>query len=390
MSWGRRDRVPLFCSVSGFDVQHSAIERLAGQIAALSEERILNTDPDALVQYFVDDYHVAVPELDIPNITAMQHEREIEVYDAFDQRAYRVSGVAFDIEIPFSGDAEVFNIRPNSYDSGPPHGEISGNFIKFTVQDRALSGEQVKSAIDSTVDSIQKYLGWHKEFWLPFDQNVAAAARQHIIQRRERLLQQKGAAANLAGLGIKLKEKPGDPKTFVAPVLKQNIKPQLPPMKTATPPDPTLDRAQYDTILTLVRGAGRSIEQSSSRTRNLDEEALRDMFLVPLNAHFGSATGETFNAEGKTDILIRHEGGNLFVAECKFWGGEKKFIETIDQLIGYLTWRDTKTAIVIFNRNKDFSSVPRSTKRIDAEASFLCLGAQASRRNKLRVCFEAS
>ena len=34
-----------------------------------------------------------------------------------------------------------------------------------------------------------------------------------------------------------------------------------------------------------------------------------------------------------------------------------KLTETIDQLLGYLSWRDSKAAILIFNRNKDFSKV---------------------------------
>ena len=36
---------------------------------------------------------------------------------------------------------------------------------------------------------------------------------------------------------------------------------------------------------------------------------------------------------------------------------EKAFLETIDQLLRYLSWRDTKTAIAVFNRNADFSNV---------------------------------
>ena len=69
------------------------------------------------------------------------------------------------------------------------------------------------------------------------------------------------------------------------------------------------------------------------------------------------STGETFNCHGKTDILIRVKGKNIFIAECKIWRGEKGFLETIDQLLGYTSWRDTKTAILIFNKNQDFSSV---------------------------------
>jgi hypothetical protein len=45
------------------------------------------------------------------------------------------------------------------------------------------------------------------------------------------------------------------------------------------------------------------------------------------------------------------------VAECKYWDGAKKHLDTIDQLLSYLTWRDSKTAIVCFVDRKDFSSI---------------------------------
>lgn len=51
---------------------------------------------------------------------------------------------------------------------------------------------------------------------------------------------------------------------------------------------------------------------------------------------------------GKTEILLRENGRNVFIAECKFWKGPKHYYETIDQLIGYSSCRDTKTAILVF------------------------------------------
>lgn len=78
-----------------------------------------------------------------------------------------------------------------------------------------------------------------------------------------------------------------------------------------------------------------------------------------LSPHFESVTGETFNKQGKTDILIRHEGKNVFVAECKFWRGSKQHIETIDQVLSYLTWRDSKAAVLYFVKNKNLDPVLR-------------------------------
>ena len=70
----------------------------------------------------------------------------------------------------------------------------------------------------------------------------------------------------------------------------------------------------------------------------------------------------SLNFNGKTDILIRVEDKNIFIAECKFWKGEKSFAETIDQILSYLSWRDTKTAVILFNRNKNFTEVLAKVK----------------------------
>jgi hypothetical protein len=39
-----------------------------------------------------------------------------------------------------------------------------------------------------------------------------------------------------------------------------------------------------------------------------------------------------------------------FIGECKVWSGPKDVIGDIDQLLGYSTWRDCKTALVYFNK----------------------------------------
>lgn len=356
--YGRsHNRNYLFHEGDGQATMQSQIQAAVKEVSALSEERILNSDVAALVDYFASKYAVTVPTLDRDNLVAEHHERQVTVYDQFDQREFQVPGEAYDFELPFDGDAQIFKLKPNTYNFNPPQAEIQGSTLRFSISGRTLDPSAVKRQIDETVNTIEEYLGWHRTMWSPYDTQLRSSVSQSIEQRRSRLLQQKGAALQLAGLGIKLREKPGDTRTFVAPAIKQVLKPQLPPMRAAQPPEPTLSVDQYATILGLLRDAGRSTEQSSSRIRELGEEALRDIFLVPLNSHFGSASGEAFNFNGKTDILIKHEGKNLFVAEFKFWGGEKLYGETIDQLLSYLTWRDTKTAIVVFNRNTGFSEV---------------------------------
>jgi len=100
------------------------------------------------------------------------------------------------------------------------------------------------------------------------------------------------------------------------------------------------------------------IERNPCSFASLDEEAIRAHFLLQLNGHYeGRASGEMFNASGRTDILIREDNRNVFIAECKFWRGPKAFEEAVNQLLGYLTWRDSKCALLVFNRTRDSSAV---------------------------------
>jgi hypothetical protein len=84
----------------------------------------------------------------------------------------------------------------------------------------------------------------------------------------------------------------------------------------------------------------------------LDEEDLRSILLVHLNGHYeGAATGETFRGSGKADIRIEDGERSAFIAESKIWSGRAALLEAIDQLIGYLSWQDCKTALIFLNKN---------------------------------------
>jgi hypothetical protein len=112
-----------------------------------------------------------------------------------------------------------------------------------------------------------------------------------------------------------------------------------------------MEEAEYQHILGVMESMAHVLERSPKAFHNLDEEGLRTHFLVQLNGHYEAGHG------GKTDILVRSDDRNIFIAECKFLGGPAKLTDTIEQLLGYLLWRDSKTAILVFNRNRNFSNV---------------------------------
>jgi hypothetical protein len=119
-----------------------------------------------------------------------------------------------------------------------------------------------------------------------------------------------------------------------------------------------MEDEEYQAALRVLSNQRNALERNPSVAAKLDEEEIRDMLLVGLNAQFeGDAGGELFNGAGKTDILIRVDDRNIFIGECKVWSGPKTMDDALGQLFGYLVWRDTKAAILLFIRNKDVTAV---------------------------------
>ncbi|MDX2239860.1 MAG: hypothetical protein NW224_04165 [Leptolyngbyaceae cyanobacterium bins.302] len=130
-------------------------------------------------------------------------------------------------------------------------------------------------------------------------------------------------------------------------------------------PDGFSKKDEYERILAILQNMALVIERNPGTFHSIGEEALRDHFLVQLNGIYeGQATGETFNRRGKTDIIVRLRGENIFIGECKFWGGEIKLLETLDQLLSYSTVRDDQLGMLIFNRNKNIAAVLRQIPSI--------------------------
>jgi len=352
----------LFTGPDWHSVERHQRQQMVAEIEKVDPDRLLNTSVDDLAIYFSEKYKIDVPVLDEENLVVDQREKQIDVsrdqnrYITDRSRPFYVTGSEIEVEIPFTGEAEAFKIQPNPYNLSPPRASVRGNLLMFTISGTNLEASQVRGEIERTVREVQSYLTNLRANVAGLNGQLLKEARNTVESRRNKLLTNRNTVASL---GFKMKERQNAPKTYVPPEVRKKISPVMPPASSAPyKPEPALGGKDYEHILGVMQGMTQVMELSPSAFHDVDEEALRSHFLVQLNGHYqGQATGETFNYEGKTDILIRSEGRNIFIAECKFWSGSKKLSETIDQLLGYSSWRDTKTAVVVFNRNRDFSKV---------------------------------
>lgn len=267
-------------------------------------------------------------------------------------------------QIPCEGDIELLYYRPSTIMcSMPSNIKLSKDKIVIEIINFNNNIDEIRQEYNNAIEKLrQMYSFLHRDIE-KYNNQLRNFALTSFKNRKQVILNKHNI---LASLGVPIKKSANVPKTFSVPrpanrkiIMKKPIV-----TETGYKPDPTIDIECYNDILKIINDVGKNFERMPSVYASKGEEDLRDHILLVLDPNFsnGSASGETFNKKGKTDIQLRYDSSVIFIAECKFWKGEKVLMKTIDQLFSYLTWRDSKAAIIFFVSQKGFSDIISKVK----------------------------
>lgn len=329
----------------------------------------INRDIEDSITKFMEEVQIDIPHIDEDSITVENEDVKLDVSGEAGRDTERhrgplfFSGTKYIFHIPFQGNPQILNWNDQTmmFNHGPI-GEIKNNEIivsLFTASDTD-NPEEVRRNFDTNLQKIKNHLQSITSETEAFKLRLPGEIRPLIEQRIKKL---ENDSNSLSKIGFPLKKQQLTPEIFTIPIEKKTIVQKESTPKSIQDNNPkvqdyVISEDSYEEILDLLQSMSLAIERSPEVFAKMEEEHIRFVLLVPLNAQFkGTARGEVFNLQGKTDILITHEGKNLFIAECKFWKGEEVLRETIDQILGYTSWRDSKTAILIFNKNKNLTNV---------------------------------
>lgn len=342
---------------------HNSINQ---KIKSESDNYILNCNETEYKNYLLESFKVDILNLLLDQVCATEREEMIPAehfpgfaYFVEPGRSYSKQVITF--HIPFSGDASLLRMRPSTYSLSNPTVEISGNTIKHDVILFDQSTEQVNQEYNRLIHELQEKVERVNSQIKEFNASLYQYIESAFNSRKQNILQRKNF---LSSLSVPIKKTENVPQTFSIPTpARKKITPKPVVTENGFKPEPTISSTDYHEILQVIHDTGVMFERVPSTYSQKGEEDLRDHILMSLAPRFeGEVSGETFNKSGKTDILLRYQGENIFVGECKIWKGKKVFLDTISQLIGYLTWRDSKAAVIMFIKQKDISKVIRTVE----------------------------
>lgn len=366
---------------------------LVSEVDAAPEDHVLQADEEEWARALAERYSVEAPEL-LADDAWMDPPKDVQVdvsWDHFNraimdpsQPAY-VPGHRTVVHIPFTGDKSVFSLQASTRSLSPPRADVANGELRLVVEYPSDSPKDIKAETAGLVAQVNQGLVWARADIDQYNRGLEGKARAAIQNRRQRVERHR---EHLATTGLPVGPPGERSKTYIAEALVRRPAPVLARTPSSQPIklEPVLADKVFEHILEVIRLKAVGIERSPKTYAGMDEEALRTDLLDALNTHYrGQGTAEAFNVNGKTDILVRHEGNNLFIGECKFWSGAKGFVETIDQLYGYTAWRDTKLAVIMFVRERDLTTIiERGREALDRHDQFVSWG-EAANETELRA-----
>jgi len=359
----------LFYGKSLDDMLRARQATIAPRVDAIPRDQFMNANIEEIVQYLVSTLLMEPLVVYEDRAEMEQHETKIDVSRIRDRNPFGdrdpiyVAGVEVIVTVPFSGDPSLWQLQPNHWQTVFPRARVLspscdglGRIEIVIAQPDGEPHEQFKNRFDQEMSTIRFYLESHRKQIEQFNANLQTPIKSAVSSRRDRLQKSEGIKDLL---GIPMKRRGDAPAIEPLKIPRKLVRPLPPPPKSGYQAEPGITDEDYKHILSVIRHEGRTFETTPKTYAVHDEEELRDILLAHLNGHYqGDAAGEAFRRSGKTDIRIEDNNRAAFVAECKIWRGSKELSAAVDQLLGYLTWRDCKTALVIFNKkNAKFSEI---------------------------------
>ena len=374
MEYFKVDHDDLFSKFDYPALARSRDKQISDAVNRLDDDYILNVNEEDYVGFLIEEFSLSVPDIHYENVY-IEHRRVLVNLDS--PRHWTVNKA---IErnvvryfIPIEGDNNLLNCRPSSFLlSGFGLFHYSSGCVYTDILATDENSEKVQREFEDRKDSFSKMIGFLQKDIRSYNNSLPETARSIFSIKKERIKQE---SRFLAGLGIPTKAQVGTPRTYSVPTVTHRYPQPDKPVSSRKVEEltPVMDNQRYSQILDDIHTIGKMYESLPKVTKGMDEETLRDLFLTQIQTSFKSesAIGEAFNKNGKTDIMVKCGDGIVFIAECKFWKGKQVFLDAISQLLSYLTWRDTKAALLLFVRDTTMTAAVAGVREnIDSHVNY--------------------
>jgi hypothetical protein len=336
------------------DYYQQARQKAWEDVRSQPDSYLLSVQTDDYSTYLVAKFGLSEIVLDDAREMRIEKKRKMIEREDFG-RVRKHEHLFVEISLPVDPDATIpgiLNLTPSHWSTRQPVLEYRDGWI---ITEVSANEAEISRAVHDLRDEVARrntdiksqngQLKTNIDLWL--------VDRIKQIKDEDALLNQISQK-----ISVTLKKKV-DPSVVIPAALnvKEKVRPIFRPTATA-PVKLELESKKFFAILSLIDNSCLGFERTPSTYGRMKEEELRNVILSNLNSVFeGDAVGEAFSKKGKTDIYLKVDKGGIFIAECKYWDGQNTVDESVQQILDYLTWRDSYGVVVVFSKRIGFTKV---------------------------------
>lgn len=254
----------LFAEQDLFEFFEQRWQALLQKIESEPPNQLLNVNESDFVRYLVEEHRIEPITFTFEGLKVSSAEKLISAEEHPPDfhpppQGYPRQVIAF--HLPFTGEAHLLKCKPSQRLLWSITVAVSGSDIQFEQINWRNDAEALKREKQVILDKIAKQNANVTSEVDGFNGRLEELARQAMSRRKAQLLDQLNVVASL---GIPLRRAAEVPQTFTVPIApkKLTLKPSAPAGVFA--PDPTLDDATYQDILSILHDVGVAMERHPS------------------------------------------------------------------------------------------------------------------------------
>jgi len=340
------------------DYYRLVIEKIRGEVKDQSDGYLLSVNIDEYVKYLFEKYSLQKITFDKSQENSIEKVRKTCEVGNYGERI-TTEGLWARVRLPVIDNdkiKEILKLMPSTFTFNPPKMEYSNGFM---IVDIVIEEPTNNIDVENTIKKVYQEVEWRNVDIEKQNEELKKEIRNIIDLRIAKIKDEDAILEQITKkVSVPLRLKNSSSLLPAHPLkVKQKIQPIMSP-KSIQPVELQLEPDKFNAIIDLIDNCCMSFERTPMTFSKMEEEDLRNVILSTLNSIFeGNVVGEAFSKLGKTDIYLKVVKGGIFIAECKYWRGPNTVNETVDQILRYLTWRNSYGVIILFSRNKGFSTV---------------------------------
>ena len=248
------------------------LRSVSDRVIKLDKKRFEAESDEMLAASISSELVVSPLELIEDEISVSSRDVKVDVSHDFlravidRSRPAYVDGIEVTYHIPFRGEKQLLECRPNRYSLNPPQAVIAKGELRLPVQLPGREVAQTKRHFEEELGRIQQWLPWVNQQVEDYNSSVEAAVRERITQRRREL---ERTADDLNSLGFKVR------LPTEAPTSKRPSRRDITETRARTR---DVNRRTYDVALSFAGEDREYVEQVAEQLRELGVSVFYDRF----------------------------------------------------------------------------------------------------------------